>query len=57
MGPWAVLWVVIGLAALLSGDEDGQVAFFVGLVTGVVPPVLLYAARLGVAWIRRGFQQ
>ena len=47
-GLWAVLWVVVGLA------EDG---LFLALVIGVVPPVLLYAAGLGVAWIRRGFQQ
>jgi len=47
-GVWAVLWVVVGLA------EDG---LFLALVIGVVLPVLLYAAGLGVAWIRRGFSQ
>lgn len=47
-GVWAALWVVVGLA------EDG---LFLALVIGVVLPVLLYAAGLGVAWIRRGFSQ
>ena len=55
-GVWVVLWVAFGLAILLSGDEEGLLVLLASLATAVVPPVLLYAAGLGVAWIRSGFR-
>jgi len=50
---WAVWWVAIILILWFTTNEDLRVL----LSVAVVPPVLLYAAGLGVAWIRRGFQQ
>ena len=53
---WAVWWVAIILILWFTTNEEGEV-LRVFLPVAVVPPVLLYAAGLGVAWIRRGFQQ
>ena len=53
---WAVWWVAIILILWFTTNEEGEV-LRVLLPVAVVPPVLLYAAGLGVAWIRRGFQQ
>ena len=47
---WVVFWVVLGIA---TGRLE---PFKAALAMAVVPPVLLYAAGLGVAWIRRGFR-
>ena len=53
---WAVWWVAIILILWFTTNEEGEV-LRVFLPVAVVPPVLLYAAGLSVAWIRRGFQQ
>jgi hypothetical protein len=47
-GVWAVLWVTIYLVVPRTN--------WVAIAIAVVPPVLLYAAGLGVAWVRRGFR-
>ena len=56
-GVWAVLWVAWGLTMSGLSPSDGDTYLPASLAYAVVPPVLLYAAGLGVAWIRRGFQQ
>ena len=58
---WQRLWVVftglwLGVYGVASMDV-GVPFYYVYLAMAVVPPVLLYAAGLGVAWIRRGFRQ
>ena len=52
---WAVWWVAIILILWFTTNEEGEV-LRVLLPVAVIPPVLLYAVGLGVAWIRRGFQ-
>jgi hypothetical protein len=47
-GVWAVFWVALAILFRTSG--------LVYLSLAVVPPVLLYAVGLGVAWVRRGFR-
>ena len=74
---WVVVWVVVGLVALLDNpatwvfdettrvwherwimaDSVAMANFLASLTMAVVPPVLLYAAGLVTAWVRRGFRQ
>ena len=59
--PWVVFWVVvsIGIAVNALGNTPPENIFTVivaVLAMTVVPPTLLYAAGLGVAWVRRGFR-
>ena len=63
---WQRLWVVVTVAwvglwlafIITISVSDGMEGRFVlaSLAFAVATPVLLYAAGLGVAWVRRGFR-
>jgi hypothetical protein len=58
MCAWGVMCVGIGIAIAPTVWRSGNISpGFALLGFAVVPPVLLYAVGLGVAWVRRGFQQ
>ena len=52
---WIIFWIVLGFGVAYQGKLTSEDALWF-FTAAVLPPQILYAAGLAVAWVLRGFR-
>ena len=54
-GLWVIFWIVLGFVVAYQGRLSSEDALWF-FAAAIVPPQILYAAGLAVAWLIRGIR-